>query len=93
MYPASFRTKILLRASTATGSGEVLILCGGGNNGGDGLAVARHLHNRRFDVSIALTTRADDYKGDALTNFNICREMGLKMSPAQTSGTRWAGMK
>src|SRR5205807_603986 len=59
--------------------GEVLILCGGGNNGGDGLAVARHLHNRGFEVSIALTTRADDYKGDALINFNICREMGLKI--------------
>src|SRR5690348_3577057 len=35
--------------------GEVLILCGGGNNGGDGLAVARHMHNRGADVSLALT--------------------------------------
>jgi NAD(P)H-hydrate epimerase len=61
--------------------GQVLILCGGGNNGGDGLAVARHLHNRGADVSIALTTRAEDYKGDALINFNIVREMQLKIAP------------
>src|SRR5438874_2615668 len=61
--------------------GPVLILCGGGNNGGDGLAVARHLHNRGADVSIALTTRPEDYKGDALINFNIAREMQLKIAP------------
>jgi NAD(P)H-hydrate epimerase len=63
-------------------SGEVLILCGGGNNGGDGLAIARHLHNRGADVFIALTTRAEDYAGDSLTNFNIVREMGLSIAPA-----------
>jgi hydroxyethylthiazole kinase-like uncharacterized protein yjeF len=61
--------------------GQVLILCGGGNNGGDGLAIARHLHNRGADVSIALTTRAEDYKGDALINFNIVRQMQLKIAP------------
>jgi len=63
--------------------GQVLILCGGGNNGGDGLAVARHLHNRGADVSIALTTRAEDYKGDALINFNIVRQMQLKIAPVE----------
>src|SRR5690349_2120819 len=51
---------------------RVLILCGGGNNGGDGLAVARHLHNHGTDVSIALTVKPEDYKGDALVNYNIC---------------------
>src|SRR5947208_3504543 len=35
--------------------GEILLLCGGGNNGGDGLVVARHLHNCGADVSIMLT--------------------------------------
>lgn len=63
--------------------GQVLILCGGGNNGGDGLAVARHLHNRGADVSIALTTRPEVYRGDALINFNIVREMQLKIAPVE----------
>src|SRR4051812_38081427 len=34
---------------------KALMLCGGGNNGGDGLAVARHLHNHGVDVMIGLT--------------------------------------
>src|SRR4051812_8630381 len=42
-------------------AGQVLILCGGGNNGGDGLAVARHLHNRGAEVRIALTTDPAKY--------------------------------
>src|SRR5262245_34903670 len=59
--------------------GKFLILCGGGNNGGDGLAIARHLHNHYHDVEIELAARPEDYKGDALTNFNIAREMELKI--------------
>jgi NAD(P)H-hydrate epimerase len=33
-------------------SPTVLIVCGGGNNGGDGLAIARHLHNRGVFVGV-----------------------------------------
>jgi hydroxyethylthiazole kinase-like uncharacterized protein yjeF len=62
-------------------SKRALILCGGGNNGGDGLAVARHLHNRGVDVSIGLTTAPEKYQGDALINWNIVKAMGLNVSP------------
>lgn len=61
---------------------RVALLCGRGNNGGDGLAAARHLHNRGVDVQIALTTDPDGYKGDALTNYNIIRKMGLPCEAA-----------
>ena len=63
--------------------GEVLVLCGGGNNGGDGLAVARHLHNRGADVSLALTIDPQKYKGDALINWQIVTAMGLPWDPAE----------
>ena len=69
-------------------SGEVLILCGGGNNGGDGLAIARHLHNRGANVAIVLTTPSADYKGDALTNFNIVRQMQLNIAPIDVERIR-----
>src|SRR5689334_7980871 len=57
----------------------VVIVCGGGNNGGDGLAVARHLHNRSCEVEIALATAPAKYSGDALINFQIVQAMRLPM--------------
>jgi NAD(P)H-hydrate epimerase len=61
--------------------GEILILCGGGNNGGDGLAVARHLHNRGADVNIGLTVDPARYTGDALINWQICSSMKIPACP------------
>jgi len=62
-------------------TGPVLILCGGGNNGGDGLAVARFLHNRAVSVSIVLTTDPAKYQGDALVNWRIVQAMKLPTQP------------
>src|SRR5215212_2016093 len=62
---------------------EAVILCGGGNNGGDGLAVARHLHNAGADVQIALAVDAENFTGDALTNFTIAKAMKLKICDAR----------
>jgi NAD(P)H-hydrate epimerase len=56
---------------------QILILCGGGNNGGDGLAMARHLHNHRAKVTIAFLTDPATYKGDALINARIIQAMKL----------------
>lgn len=61
--------------------GEMVVLCGGGNNGGDGLAVARHLHNRGADVTVALTVDPNNYKGDALTNWKIIEAMKIPAVP------------
>lgn len=60
--------------------GKILVLCGGGNNGGDGLAVARHLHNRGAHVSIALLTDPARYDGDARINWRITEAMKIAAS-------------
>src|SRR6266566_2331993 len=62
---------------------NILILCGGGNNGGDGLAIARHLHNRGHTTTIALCTDAKKYQGDALINWRIIEAMNLPRLPWQ----------
>ena len=47
---------------------RVVVLCGKGNNGGDGFAIARHLTELCFvDVFLACSPR--ELKGDALTNY------------------------
>ena len=55
----------------------VAIVCGGGNNGGDGLAIARHLHNRGAAVTVHVVVDPHRYTGDALTNWGIVQAMHL----------------
>jgi NAD(P)H-hydrate epimerase len=62
--------------------GEILILVGPGNNGGDGLAAARHLANRGADITIALLSDPGHFKGDALINWNIAQAMKIRTVPA-----------
>jgi len=61
---------------------DVLILCGGGNNGGDGLAIARHLHNRGAKVQIALTIDPERYRNEAMINWKIISAMNLPVVQA-----------
>ncbi|MGE5246371.1 MAG: NAD(P)H-hydrate dehydratase [Betaproteobacteria bacterium] len=53
------------------------VLCGRGNNGGDGFVVARTLVQRGADVAVFLLGRVADVKGDARTNLEILGRLGL----------------
>src|SRR4029079_9813493 len=56
---------------------QVAVLCGQGNNGGDGFVVARTLMQRGVDVSVFLIGRVADVRGDARTNLEILGRLGL----------------
>jgi ADP-dependent NAD(P)H-hydrate dehydratase / NAD(P)H-hydrate epimerase len=49
--------------------GRVTVVCGRGNNGGDGFVCARVLRERGYDVEALLLGSADDLRGDARTNY------------------------
>lgn len=51
------------------------IICGKGNNGGDGFAVARHLILKGFTVNVILIGNENDLVGDALLNYNILKNL------------------
>lgn len=55
---------------------RVLVFCGGGNNGGDGFAVARRLHNAGAEVTAYIVADRDRIKGDAKTNLDIYEKVG-----------------
>ncbi len=55
----------------------VLVLCGSGNNAGDGLAVARHLILRGYPVSIFLLKKPR--KNDPLINFRFLQKLKAPM--------------
>src|SRR6188768_45438 len=58
-------------------SGRVAILCGKGNNGGDGFVVARTLAQRGVDVSVFLLASVASVKGDARINLDILGRLGI----------------
>jgi len=45
---------------------SIIVLCGPGNNGGDGFIIARHLKNHGFPVKVYIYVSENHYKGDAL---------------------------
>jgi NAD(P)H-hydrate epimerase len=54
---------------------HLLVLCGKGNNGGDGAAFARHAWMRRARVDVVLFAEVETTSGDARINFEILRHL------------------
>ncbi|MDD3879478.1 MAG: NAD(P)H-hydrate dehydratase [Syntrophomonas sp.] len=62
---------------------KVLILAGKGNNGGDGLVVARHLINSGAHVDVFLLADSNEMTPDSYTNYRILLQMSQNIFPLQ----------
>ena len=60
--------------------GPVVICAGGGNNGGDGFVIARHLENRGCAVRVLLFCDPDRVRGDAAVNLHVLQAAGTPLS-------------
>jgi ADP-dependent NAD(P)H-hydrate dehydratase / NAD(P)H-hydrate epimerase len=64
----------------------VLVLCGRGNNGGDGYVMARYLSGAGLNVTVLVLAELRHIAGDALLNLQILRRMGIEVQEVPTEG-------
>ena len=57
---------------------RIVVLCGKGNNGGDGLVIARQLHTRfnPQELHVVLLATPEELKGDAAANYRMLAACG-----------------
>lgn len=65
---------------------RVTVLCGKGNNGGDGLVAARYLKSAGYEARVLLFGRAGEMRGDAAENLARWREGGEGVTEIQDAG-------
>ncbi len=59
--------------------GTISVICGAGNNGGDGFVAARHLHQRGVPVQVYLAGASDALRGDAAAHWKRARATGVPL--------------
>lgn len=75
----------------ASPSGRFAVICGRGNNGGDGLVAARKLAAAGREVRVEIVGGADGLKGDPLRNLQALRTVGLTPAPIPADENFGAG--
>ncbi|OYD16100.1 hypothetical protein CH333_04315 [candidate division WOR-3 bacterium JGI_Cruoil_03_44_89] len=65
----------------------IVVVCGKGNNGGDGFVIARWLIKKGADVCVFLIGKKDDVRGDAHINLNILSGMDIEVREIIDDGT------
>ncbi len=70
----------------------VLVLCGKGNNGGDGLVAARHLARLGVTPRVLLFGRFDEIRGDSAVNLQAALGSGLMVEEVADAAT-WGRLR
>jgi NAD(P)H-hydrate epimerase len=56
---------------------RIVVLCGKGNNGGDGFVITRHLKTMGLEPRVILLARVENLQGDARINADIAHKFGI----------------
>jgi ADP-dependent NAD(P)H-hydrate dehydratase / NAD(P)H-hydrate epimerase len=71
----------------------ILVVCGTGNNGGDGLVVARHIISRGGHPEVWILGDPGKFKGDALENWRMVQSLSPQVQVLPNAGDRSAILK
>ena len=63
---------------------KILVVCGKGNNGGDGFVAARHLTNHGYLVKVVILGNPADLKNDPKLNYKILKKMKVSIETIST---------
>ncbi len=63
----------------------VVVVAGPGNNGGDGLALARHLHNAEVPVAVAFHGDPARASADTAVHLRATQKMGIDVRPVDAA--------
>jgi len=84
MENAGRTTYQILRREFPALKGEVAVVAGRGNNGGDGFVVARYLANAGLPVAVFLLGERAQVRGDARVNLDILAHLGVPVEEVLT---------
>ncbi|MFL5342554.1 MAG: NAD(P)H-hydrate epimerase [Gemmataceae bacterium] len=68
---------------------RVVVVCGKGNNGGDGFVIARHLDNFGWPVKVLLFAKPSELAGDAAVMFDVIKRSRLSMEYVPADAVRF----
>jgi len=92
MENAGRTTYQILRQEFPGLAGPVAVVAGRGNNGGDGLVVARYLANDGIPVTVFLLAEKGQVQGDARVNLDILDRMGVRVVEVLTEEALRSGL-
>ncbi len=79
MENAGLATYEAIHNSIGIAGKRFAVICGAGNNGGDGLVVARKIHSNGGTARIVLLSSPEKFKGAARINYEIAVKLKLDM--------------
>jgi hydroxyethylthiazole kinase-like uncharacterized protein yjeF len=78
MEDAGVATFSVIRSEIGIEGKKFAVLCGPGNNGGDGFVVARHLYAAGADVKLLFFTERSKYKNESGKNLDIIAKLPVE---------------